>query len=1138
MPGDRARVSYDPTRQWRGTVAQQGRVTVEADLNETQAIAAERDRLTTLDVVGPAGSPDGGYAISAVPAGATSPAIPGDLEIGAGTLYLGGERLELDATVLYSAQPDWLDYSTDPLWVAPEVPSGSGLELVYLLAAEQEVSAVEDPALADVALGGPDTMGRDRILQHFVRTPASADACGTAWQGLTGSLLKQGLSFDPASMMLTSGTSLLVSFSPGVTAPSLCEPVATGGYLGAENQLIRVMVTSIKDGVPTIAWGYDNASFLYRLSAVTYDSSSGNTTVTLTSAPVDSYHYPQAGQPVEILRDAVQLTPADYIASAAGFLAPVLAPGYDPTQQQLAFAGELRADYLSSETPQPYLRVWQDTLAAPLDQAVTLGDTGLAVTLSSPTGYCHLGDFWTFAVRPIEPDIIYPARYLAGPQPPEGPRTWACPLAVLDWEDGSATATSCVPPFSSLTNLSGGQSCECVIDVQPDDLAAKGSFAAIISQYAGQGPITVCFAPGDYTLAEPLDLGPGLDGITLRACRGGVTLHGPENPGPEFLLGLIVARNLDSATIRGLGFTVPLVRFEANEEAFAGLPPANRDLLRAFATGLKVGFGISLANVVGLAVEDCTFSFPEFGQSNVLGAGVYAFSAIDGLSLTGCQFEMPDPPDQVPFNALASGGQTEPPYQVTFGYLQVPTVADVDANANSNIFVESVALLQDAAVERCLFTGVTVPMLAMARLGTLRIDQNTVRDCYGGFWLVSILDETILTTLDVLAVGDPSIYREVALRGTSALLDRIFVLATAVARVLPATPPTSDSALTGKILTPSRDVLDQVKAIFTQLYTRAADVSAGVTPDTTSPEEALRQENRVPVDIYKVFQPGGKATSEQTVPTADTGTSVTLRLDFCDCQVDAVVANSYSGAGLLVVDLTQALGSALVHGSRARSRFPSGETVMITQVAEVTVTGNIVANEVTPLPKPSDEEPNSYSITMAGPAPLGVPAVAITGNVFIDPTRLPPRPQTVPAVLADWDVLNTVISYLGPPAVSGISPASGPAAGGDSVTVTGSSFTGATGVSFGSTSATFTVDSDSQITATSPAGTGTVDVTVTTQAGTSAASAADQFTYQEFNQPAKAAQPAKQSKSRTQADAITREMKRPDSLNTGGGLSG
>ena len=34
MAGDRARVSYDPSRKWRGVIAQQGRVTVEADWNE------------------------------------------------------------------------------------------------------------------------------------------------------------------------------------------------------------------------------------------------------------------------------------------------------------------------------------------------------------------------------------------------------------------------------------------------------------------------------------------------------------------------------------------------------------------------------------------------------------------------------------------------------------------------------------------------------------------------------------------------------------------------------------------------------------------------------------------------------------------------------------------------------------------------------------------------------------------------------------------------------------------------------------------------------------------------------------------------------------------------------------------------
>jgi hypothetical protein len=83
-----------------------------------------------------------------------------------------------------------------------------------------------------------------------------------------------------------------------------------------------------------------------------------------------------------------------------------------------------------------------------------------------------------------------------------------------------------------------------------------------------------------------------------------------------------------------------------------------------------------------------------------------------------------------------------------------------------------------------------------------------------------------------------------------------------------------------------------------------------------------------------------------------------------------------------------------------------------------------------------------------------------------------------------------------PVAVTGISPAAGPAAGGTTVTITGSGFTGATGVSFGSSQATtFTFHSDTQITATSPPGTGTVAVTVRTPRGHSAPGTGDQFTY-------------------------------------------
>ncbi|MCC7601252.1 IPT/TIG domain-containing protein, partial [Janthinobacterium sp. FW305-129] len=87
-------------------------------------------------------------------------------------------------------------------------------------------------------------------------------------------------------------------------------------------------------------------------------------------------------------------------------------------------------------------------------------------------------------------------------------------------------------------------------------------------------------------------------------------------------------------------------------------------------------------------------------------------------------------------------------------------------------------------------------------------------------------------------------------------------------------------------------------------------------------------------------------------------------------------------------------------------------------------------------------------------------------------------------------------TYVAAPAVTGIAPAAGPATGGTSVTIHGTGFAGATAVMFGASAATgFTVNSVTQITATAPAGSGTVDVRITTIGGTSAAVAADQFTY-------------------------------------------
>src|SRR5207247_6685395 len=78
-----------------------------------------------------------------------------------------------------------------------------------------------------------------------------------------------------------------------------------------------------------------------------------------------------------------------------------------------------------------------------------------------------------------------------------------------------------------------------------------------------------------------------------------------------------------------------------------------------------------------------------------------------------------------------------------------------------------------------------------------------------------------------------------------------------------------------------------------------------------------------------------------------------------------------------------------------------------------------------------------------------------------------------------------------------LAPTSGPSAGANSVVITGTNLTGATSVKFGATNATgFTVDNATQITATAPAhAAGTVDVSVTTVGGTSANTAADDYTF-------------------------------------------
>lgn len=129
-------------------------------------------------------------------------------------------------------------------------------------------------------------------------------------------------------------------------------------------------------------------------------------------------------------------------------------------------------------------------------------------------------------------------------------------------------------------------------------------------------------------------------------------------------------------------------------------------------------------------------------------------------------------------------------------------------------------------------------------------------------------------------------------------------------------------------------------------------------------------------------------------------------------------------------------------------------------------------------------------------------AEAYTGYALVDWTPDGGGKEALDTVVVTLNGQGARTSITNPlanttPIVVAVAPAGGGIAGGTLVTVTGGYFTGATAVKFGLTAATsFTIVDSTRIVAVAPAhAAGQVDVTVTTPSGTSATSAADQFTY-------------------------------------------
>lgn len=997
MATDVARLSFDPARRYRGVVGQQGRVSLEAEQNEQRVIDSEERREELLDIVGPVGTPDDGYAVSA---GAGY-----DLTVGAGTMYVGGWRVELDEVLDVAKQPDWLD--------APPAPNSDHRptrEHVVLWLQDTDVTAVEDPALYEVALGGPDGAARTRVLQHVVRVSTEGNTCAAALLEDRRRWLAEGLDLDVESMELVSNSRLLVTWEGDPEPLSPCEPSSTGGYLGAENQCIRLQITAVhQDGRFDFVWGYDDASFLYRVTA----DASTNPVLTLDRTPVDDYHRPRAGQAVQALRATAELQSTDgvvegYVAALGGVVGVLAAP-YDPDTKTVQFPSPLPADYTDpTMNPRLYLRIWEEQVTgASVGTPISLTGTGMRVTITAAgSGGLHVDDFWCIGVRPATPTTVYPDRYLHQPQPPDGPHQWICPLAVIQWQqERPVILEDCRRHFRPLTDLDV-TGC-CTVQVRPSDGA---HLQAIIDKaIGGRAPgdrasrVTVCFEPGRYELTGPLVLHRTHSHLTLRGCNDAAVLAVAAGSEAHFGQGMVVLVDADNVTITGFEFTMPQV--PAVPAHVQGVPGGlfSAEVLRAInaeIAGRYVSIAIRPINCAVLEIDNCLFRFsvgehqttPQQAQTmprNVFGVGVFAASGMWGLRLTRNRF-LHDPvvprPEQGPTHLLA-------------GYLHAQTVVThAAAKTAAHIGASQLhAIVDDAAVVDNEFHGMAAAVAVVAQLAELRVWDNMIKEGYGGVWLLDAAAylKTDLTGTHAVVGAEAAAVTQMQNVIGGTLFDPVLAQLVQFASLYPLPRDAVDTRGTvhldiEKVPELRQRAAEAQRAYLSDLATRLA-VDHPAPADTPSAEFSLSSAVTAPQDMITVAAAMAELARAVGFGEGIT-TSVRVERNSVDC---AVPGHGVTGPALLTylpVQNTQRQAPAVsVDANRLVSRrAPVTAAVLGGTVA--TVNGNTVIG--------------------GGRTPevsLGVGLiehVAIVGNVVVGPTVLPAR--SYPPPLNTWLALNTV----------------------------------------------------------------------------------------------------------------------------------
>jgi hypothetical protein len=488
MKGDFSRETFEATRHFSSVRQQQGRVQLDADWNEQAEINRHHLETRTLDVVGPSGAPIETAGFGVVPG--TGP----DFQISAGRMYVHGILAENEHAILLSQQPD----PTGQALPTPNAP-----HLVYLEVWHRHETVIDQPDIREVALGGPDTTTRTRVVwqvRHLPAPPgAHCDSVIPGWEDATRS----------------STGRLRAQSDPPAPNPNACEVRPTAGYRGLENQLYRVEVH--QGGAfnqTTFKWSRDNGSIETRVTGVAIDGNEVSLTVTDTGrdhvrglAPdqwveVSDDHDWRAGRPGRLL----QISTVDHAEGVVVFAGVTLPFALDLNAHPRMRRWDHAANPAADESGIPATAGW-----LPLEQ-------GVEIQLD-PAGWYRTGDFWVIPARSATSDaetgnVEWPrVSGAAAWLPPRGEHHHFTRLAIIRADGSIEDCRELFPPLTRLVRLHylGGDGQEVMPDLVTQPLIRPWLEAPLLVGVSN-GQIPVVGARVRFRIVDPSVASGLLDG--------------------------------------------------------------------------------------------------------------------------------------------------------------------------------------------------------------------------------------------------------------------------------------------------------------------------------------------------------------------------------------------------------------------------------------------------------------------------------------------------------------------------------------------------------------------------------------------------------------------------------------------------